>query len=398
MTATTGTARTPTLHERRVKVLRRSGLADKHRMPLDKPSTTFYLIVSVVIALVLLGLVMVFSSSSVTNIRAGSSAWSYFRRQSLWAVLGGLGMWAMYRTPYENWGKQGRLLVGTGIVVAANMLVVLKGEVINNARAWLDVGPFRIQPSEALKLATILFCANLLSRRHRAVPIPSMVLVPMLSMAGLTIALCVAQRDFGTALIFVGIVSAMMFMGGIPVRQLAAVGSVFVVLGLGVLLTVDNASQRLFAFLDLEAVKEGPGYQVHQALLSIANGGLSGTGIGSGTSKWGYVPLAHSDFIFAVVVEELGVVGAIVVIGGFFMLGFLGIQVALSARDRQGALIAGGISAWFAIQAFVNIAGVLKVMPMTGLTLPFISYGGSSLLMSMVAAGLLLNVARYAKR
>lgn len=307
-------------------------------------------------------------------------------------------MWATYRTPYENWGKQGRLLVGTAVVLAANVLVFLKGEVINNARAWLDVGPMRIQPSEILKFFTVLFCANLLAKRHRAVPIPSMVLVPMLCVAGVTTVLCVLQRDFGTALIFVGIIVSMMYIGGIPHRHLFAVGGTFLVLGLGVLLNASNASQRLFAFLDIEATKEGSGYQVYQALLSVANGGLPGTGIGSGTSKWGYVPLAHSDFIFAVVVEELGVMGAIVVIGGFFMLGFLGIQVALNARDRHGALLAGGVSAWFGIQAFVNIAGVLKVMPMTGLTLPFISYGGSSLMMSMAAAGLLLNVARYAKR
>lgn len=389
-------ARIPSLRERRVATLRRTGLASKHRIPLDQPSTTFYLIIIVAAALVMLGLVMVFSSSSVTNIHTGSSAWSYFSRQLVWALLGLAVMWGTYRYPYSNWSKPRVLFVAAAVALAANVAVVLKGEVINSARAWLDIGPVRIQPSEAMKLVTVLFCANLLSRRHRSVPIARLVLVPMLCVIGVTTLLCIAQRDFGTALVFMGIVMAMMFMGGLPVRQLVATVLVTAVAGMGILLNVSNASQRMLAFMNLEATKEGTGYQVYQALLSIANGGLAGTGIGSGTSKWGYVPLAHSDFIFAVVVEELGFVGAIVVVGGFFALTFLGVQVAMHARDKHGAFIAGGIAAWFGIQAMVNIGGVLKLMPMTGLTLPFISYGGSSLLVSLAAVGLLLNVARYA--
>ena len=153
----------------------------------------------------------------------------------------------------------------------------------------------------------------------------------------------------------------------------------------------------MLAFMDLEGTKEDGGYQVYQSLLSIANGGWSGTGIGSGTSKWGYVPLAYSDFIFSVVAEELGIFGSLMVIGGFLALVVFGLQVALSAPDTHGAFIAGGISAWFGVQALVNIGGVVGALPMTGLTLPFLSYGGSSLIASMAAAGLLLNVARAVK-
>lgn len=387
----------PSLRQRKAGTLRRTGLADKHRIPLDAPPTVMYLILLVIIAFVLLGLVMVLSSSSITNIHTGDSAWSFFRRQCLWAAVGSAGMWIAYKYPYEGWARPRTLMVVVGGVLVGNVLVVLKGEVINDARAWLDIGPVRIQPSEFMKIATVLFCANLLARRHRSVKIPQMVLVPMVCVIGTTAMLCVAQRDFGSAVIFVGTVLAMMFIGGLPVRQLTPTTVGLAALGFGVLLKARNASERMMAFLNLEATKDGAGYQVHQSLLSIANGGLSGTGIGSGTSKWGYVPLAHSDFIFAVVAEELGVVGAVMVVGGFFLLVFLGIHVALHARDKHGALIAGGVVAWFGIQAMVNIGGVIAMMPMTGLTLPFLSYGGSSLLASMIAAGLLLNVARYAK-
>jgi cell division protein FtsW len=189
-----------------------------------------------------------------------------------------------------------------------------------------------------------------------------------------------------------------MYMSSMPLRQVAATSVGLFFVGVLVLNYAQRASERLLAFLDLEANKATSGYQVYQALLSIANGGWSGTGIGSGTSKWGYVPLAYSDFIFAVIAEELGILGTILVIGGFLLLVFFGIQIALSASDMHGAFIAGGISAWFGIQAIVNIGGVVGMMPMTGLTLPFLSYGGSSMIASLAAIGLLLNVARYAKK
>lgn len=395
MTEITRTA--PSLRQRRAGTLRRTGLAEKHNIPLDPPSRVFYAILIVSCGFVMLGLVMVLSSSSVTNIHTGDSAWSYFARQSVAAVFGAGLMWSAYRFPYSNWRKPAWLMIGVAVVVAANVLVILKGVVINNARAWLDIGPFRLQPSEFMKIATVLFCANLLASRHRLVGISQAVLFPLLCVMGITTLLCVAQGDFGTAVIFVGTVLAMMCIAGLPGRHLLPTALAVVLGAIVVLFKDQNASERMLAFINLEETKDSAGYQVYQSLLSIANGGLRGTGIGSGTSKWGYVPLAHSDFIFAVIVEELGLVGAIMVIGGFFLLTFLGVQVALRARDKHGALIAGGIAAWFGIQAVVNIGGVVGMMPMTGLTLPFLSYGGSSLMASMAAIGLLLNVSRYSK-
>jgi cell division protein FtsW len=283
------------------------------------------------------------------------------------------------------------------VVVALNVVVILKGALVNGARAWLDLGPFRMQPSEFMKIAVVLFCANLLSHRHRSVQITSIVLWPMMAAMGLSAGLCAVQKDYGGSLIFAGIVLFMMVIAGLPARQLWATTAGVGLLGVLVLNFASNASARMFAFMNLDATKADSGYQVYQSLLSIANGGWTGTGIGSGTSKWGYVPLAYSDFIFSVIAEEMGIFGTLMVVGGFIALVVFGIQVALAAPDTHGAFIAGGISMWFGVQALVNIGGVVGALPMTGLTLPFLSYGGSSLIASMAAAGLLLNVARAVK-
>ncbi len=388
------------LKDRRLSVLRRTGIADKQnsRLSLEKPPPAFYWILIIAASFVMLGLVMVLSSSSVTSLHSGSSAWSMFTKQLIWVGLGTVAGWVAYRQPYNVWKNDKLLGLFAGSTILMNLLVLAKGQLINGAKAWLDIGPFRFQPSEFMKIATILFCANLLSKRHRAVAIKDIVLYPLLVTVGITVGLCALQRDFGSAIIFSGIVLAMMFMSAMPGKQVGGTAFGMFLGGLFVLKFAQRASERLLAFMNLDATKETSGYQVYQALLSIANGGWSGTGIGSGTSKWGYVPLAYSDFIFSVIAEELGIFGTVMVIGGFALLVLFGIQVALSATDMHGAYITGGISAWFGIQAIVNIGGVVGMMPMTGLTLPFLSYGGSSMIASMAAIGLLLNVARYVKK
>jgi cell division protein FtsW len=388
---------TPSIADRRRDMLHRLGLDEKHRMPLKPPTTAFYGILVVVSLFTALGLIMVLSSSSITSLHSGESAWRLFRRQTLWALVGVGAMWAVYKIPYQNWRRPKWLLPIILSSLLLNAVVPVVGRDINGARAWLQWGAFRLQPSEFMKIATIMYCAHYLTRRHRYVAVKEEVLKRMLIVMIVTCSLCVAQKDFGTSLVFASIILVMMLIIGVPMTQMAATVGLVGALGILVLTQADNASRRLLAFTDLEGTKSLDGYQVYQALLSIANGGLGGTGIGSGTSKWGYVPLAYSDFIFAVIAEELGMVGTVLVVAGFVALVYFGVQTALGARDMHGALLAGGISAWFAFQAIINIGGIIGVMPMTGLTLPFMSYGGSSLMATLVASGLLLNVARHVK-
>jgi cell division protein FtsW len=190
------------------------------------------------------------------------------------------------------------------------------------------------------------------------------------------------------------IVLAAAFVGGVPLVPLLATGALGAVAATMFVFSSPRRFDRFTAFLDITGHKDTLSYQTYQGLLAMADGGLTGSGVGAGNGKMGYLPLAHSDFIFAVVGDELGFVGSLAVLGGFALLVWFGIQAALSSPTRFGMLLGGGISAWFGVQAFVNTGGVAGVLPVTGLTLPFFSAGGSSLFISMTAAGLLLNVAR----
>jgi cell division protein FtsW len=271
------------------------------------------------------------------------------------------------------------------------------GTSVNGARAWIHVGSMSFQPSELLKLAVLLFCADLLSRRATEMADLRRTLWPCLGVLAAATVLCLLQMDLGSAIVLGAIVLAVAFIGGTPFVPLTLTAGALSVASTAFALSSERRRRRWTAFLDLAGNKDHYGYQVYQSMLSIANGGPTGVGVGAGSGKWGYVPLAHSDFIFAIVAEELGLVGVVAVLGGFLLLTFFGVQVALAARDRFGMLLAGGITTWFAVQAVINVGGVTGMLPVTGLTLPLISYGGSSLLTSLIAAGLLLNVARYVK-
>ena len=240
----------------------------------------------------------------------------------------------------------------------------------------------------------VIVAADLLARRGRALALRRSALYPIAAVATVGAGLCLAQGDLGSAIVVGAIVVSIAWIAGLPMHQIFTMATVAVV---GAVLFVVSSPRRLArftAFTDIEGHKEFESYQVYQGMVSIANGGLTGSGIGGSRTKLGYLPYAHSDFIFSIIADELGMIGTIAVIGGFVVLVAFGIQTALAAPDRFGMLLAGGISAWFGVQAIINLGGVTGVMPVTGLTLPFFSAGGSSLFASMFAAGLLLSVAR----
>jgi cell division protein FtsW len=363
--------------------------------PAGPPTVAFYLIVSIVVMLTMVGLVMVLSASSITSFHGGYSPWRFFTKQAMWAGLGAVAAVVAYRVPYRHW----RAWTGPFMVVAsAAMLLPFVpglGRSVNSARAWITVGPVSVQPSEILKVAVLLRCGDLLARQLEADPTRRPNVKQVLQVLAVTLVLCVAQGDLGAVAVFAAIGLTIAFIAGVRLRPMVLTVGISALVFVAFVLSSSRRAMRWTAFFDLEGNREHYGYQVWQSILSIANGGASGAGIGAGTGKWGYVPLAHSDFIFAIVAEELGIIGALAVIGGFIVLTVAGIQVALAARDRFGMLLAGGIAGWFSVQALINVGGVTGVLPVTGLTLPLISYGGSSLLVSLAAAGLLANVARH---
>ena len=382
--------------ERRRAVLNKSGKAQTSRLATDVPSKVYYGIVGVITVLVVFGLIMVLSSSSIVSINNGGSAWYMFRKQLAWSVCGFFALLVTYRMPYHIWHTWVKyvLTIGVGLMLLPFSPI---GVTINGARAWAEIGPVRFQPSEILKVAVLLYCASVLGRRRKEIENVQRTFWPIVAVWVVSAALCVIQKDFGAAIVFTCVILSTMFVAGTPLRLIGSIGA-FALLGSVFAISASSRmQQRFLSFLDLEGNKGHSAYQVWQSILSISNGGVTGVGAGRGTGKWGYVPLAHSDFIFAIVAEEFGLIGSTLVIGLFLALALLGIQVALRARDPFGAVLAGGITTWLCIQATINIGGVIGALPVTGLTLPFISYGGSSLFMVMAASGLLLNVARNMK-
>jgi cell division protein FtsW len=362
------------------------------------PAPVAYYVIAVVVAMfVMLGLVMVLSASAATQVGLGNSPYRISSRQLMWAALGAVGLIVAARVPYQRW----RFAVIPIAVLATGAMALPfvpgVGTTINDARAWVTIGSFSFQPSEVLKLATLALAADLLTRRREQVNDVRHGLVPLVVVAGGGAAMCLAQGDFGSAVVLAAIVMAVGFIAGIPIPHLLGVA----VAGASVLalfaLSSPRRLNRLTSFLDVSGNKDYLSYQTYQGHLSIASGGLTGSGIGGSNGKLGYLPLAHSDFIFAVIADELGLIGSVAVIGGFALLVWFGVQVALAAPDTFGMLIAGGIATWFGVQTIVNVGGVAGVLPVTGLTLPFFSAGGTSLFVTMVAAGLLLNVARRAR-
>jgi cell division protein FtsW len=366
--------------------------------PDGPPPTAFYVIALVVTIFTVLGLVMVLSASAVRLFHEGESPWQLFSRQATWAVLGAVALWTCARVPLQVWRR-----FVTPLLVAATVGMFLPlvpgiGIEVNGAKAWVGIGSLSVQPSEFMKLAVVLYCAWLLTARAEEMHVPGRTLVPTAVVAAVASGLCLAQGDLGSAIVLGGIVFAVAFVGGAPAVPLTGLTLAGGLVALGVAVSSERRLNRFLAFRDIMGNRDHLSYQQFQSMVAIAQGGPTGAGPGRGPNNLGdFLPLAHSDFIFAVVVEELGLLGAAAVLGGFLVLTFCGVQVALAANDRFGSLLAGGIVGWFAVQTIVNVGGVTGLMPVTGLTLPFFSAGGSSLFVSMAAAGLLLNVARHAR-
>jgi cell division protein FtsW len=371
----------------------------RHRHPASRrPATgrsgTFLGLLTVVVALNLFGLVMVLSASSVTALDTESSSWYFTVRQGLWLVIGLAAMTVVMRIDYHVWRRLATPLLAVSGVLLVLVLVPGVGVTINGASRWLGYGPFSLQPSELAKLAVLVWVADLLARRAAWISDLRLTLVPVGIVFGVVGVLFMAQPNLGTTLVLGAIVFALLYVAGTPLVPLAGVGVVGAFLAAGLALSASYRRARVLAFLSPWDDPLNTGYQNIQSAVGIGTGGITGVGLGASRAKWGFLPYAHTDFIYAIVGEELGLVGALVVVALFLAIAVLGVRTAMLAPDRFGMLLAAGITAWFVVQAFVNIGAVIGILPITGVPLPFLSYGGSSLLFSMVGAGILLSVAR----
>ncbi len=369
----------------------------KGSKPPGRRSKSFVTILSLVMVLNLIGLAMILSASSVTSLEDYGSPWYQFTRQFIWFGIGSVAMVLTMRRDYRKWrNRSGYLLLG---VLAMLFLVLVPhvGVKSNGATRWLGVGQFSIQPSEFAKLVLIIFWADLLSRRAKWIDDARLTVFPVVLTFLVTAAMIMAQPNLGTTTIIFFIMVAMLFVGGAPFRWIAGILGMGVAAGAAFAVLFPWRFRRISAFLDPWQDAQGIGYQPIEAQTAVATGGVTGTGLGQGRSKWGYLPEAQTDFIFSVIAEETGFVGALLLIALFIALGVTGVRVAMRAPDRFGMLLATGITTWFLAQAFFNIGQAVGALPVMGVPLPFVSFGGSSLVVGMVAAGMLLNVARQTR-
>lgn len=360
-----------------------------------QPRTTdFKILWILIIALNLFGLLMILSASSVTALYQYGSSWYQFRQQLLYFILGCGAMFVMSRFPYERLSNLMRpiLFISAGLMVA--VLLPGLGANVNGSSRWIVLGPLRLQPAELAKLAVILYAADTLTRRVGQIRDWKAAMRPVAIVFVIFAALLMKQPNLGTTIILATIVLVMLFVAGVPGKPLAIFSVALVGLATLFAFAEPYRFRRLMAFRNAWDDPLNTGFQTIQSQVGFANGGIFGTGLGQGRAKWGFLPEAHTDFIYAIIGEEIGLVGSSLVIAMFLGFALLGVRTALHSRDRFGMLLATGITTWILIQAIINIGASVGALPITGVPLPFVSAGGSSLVLTMAASGILLNVAR----
>jgi cell division protein FtsW len=356
-----------------------------------------YWLFLVVLALLGLGVVMVYSASAILATDRFRDAHFFLRKQLFWAVLGLAVMWAVMAVDYRRWRPLVSPLLALAFVLLVLVLIPPFGQSINGTRRWLRWGPISVQPTELAKLALVVYLADFLARRQAVIGSLWRGVVPPLVVTGGVAGLVLLQPDLGSAVAIVGVVLCMLFVAGTRLAHLGLIGALAVPVVILAVATASYRLRRVLTFLDPWADPRGAGFQIIQSYLALGGGGLLGRGLGESKQKLFYLPEPHTDFIFAILGEELGFVGAVATVTLFGLLLWRGIRVGLRVADPFGALLAFGVTALLATQAVVNLGVVVGLFPTKGLPLPFVSSGGSSLLVAMAAVGLLLNVSQRAE-
>jgi cell division protein FtsW len=380
---------------------RKASRADDDRLSgwlgrLDSPVTSYYVLLSVSVVLVVIGLIMVLSASSVKSLveSHNGTPYLYFRKQLLFAALGGIAMLVASRIPVRGW-KAMSLPVLAASLLAQLLVFTPLGVTVNGNRNWLGFGSFTIQPSEFAKIGLVLVGAALLSARRRSLDRVKNVLVPFLVPCALvTLGLVLGGGDLGTAIVMGGIIGAVLFTAGVP-RKLFAWGVAgMAAAAVTLIVTSPNRLGRFDVWLGKDTDPYGAARQPLHGRYALADGGWWGVGLGASREKWQWLPEAHNDFIFAILGEELGLPGTLVLLGLFCVFALICYRIVLRTDDLFVKIATGGFMAWIVVQAFVNIGAVIGLLPVIGLPLPLVSYGGSSLMTTMVALGILLSFAR----
>ncbi len=353
------------------------------------------LLVGSVLTLVVIGLVMIYSASSAQAYSDYHDPAFYFKRQLLWLVVGGVVAYGAYRMDYHILRKAAPYLLIASLIALVAVLIPHVGIVVNGARRWVGASFITLQPSEFAKLGSLIYIAAMLTQRGERIQQLTKGLIPLF-VPVLVLALLVSREpDQGTASLLVLTAFAMFFAAGARIPHLLAVLAVILPPVALMVLKTPYQRARIFAFLDPWKDAQNTGFHIVQSLLALGSGGLSGVGLGASRAKFFYLPEQYTDFIFSVLGEELGLIGAIAVVVLFLTLAYRAIRIAITAPDRFGFFLVVGCTATIVIQAFVNIGVVTSSWPVTGVPLPFISFGGSSLIVSLICFALIANVGRF---
>ncbi len=365
---------------------------EERRQRLGPPDAFLMVLVG---ALILIGLQVVFSATFALSLSEHNHVFYYLMRQGLWAVVGSLLLLLCMRVDYHLWITLSPALIALALVLLTLVLIPDFNVEANGATRWLRLGPLPpIQPSEFVKLAAIIALAAWLAGPEERVRSFALGLIPFVAFMGILSVLILRQPDLGTTLVLLLVATTMFFLAGADLKLMATltVGGTATVLALA--LGASYRMARWQSFLDPWQDPSGVGFHIIQLLIALGSGGIFGLGLGESRQKFFYIPGAHTDGVFAIIGEEMGFMGCLAVLLLFAALLYRGIRIAQRAPDAQGALLVCGILCWFGYQALINIAGITRSLPMTGIPLPFLSYGGSSLAAAMAAVGILLNVSR----
>ncbi|WP_025692143.1 stage V sporulation protein E [Paenibacillus zanthoxyli] len=361
-----------------------------------RPAPDIWLLIPI-LALLAIGMIMVYSAGSVLGFRNYGDSFYFVKRQLLFAGLGLAAMFFTANLDYRVMKKLSRPVLIVCFILLVIVLIPGIGVVRGGARSWLGISSFGIQPSEFMKMGMILFLANWLSREDYDISSFTRGLLPPLALIGTAFGLIMLQPDLGTGTVMMGAALMMIFTAGARMGHLLGLGAAGAAGFAALVAAAPYRLQRITAFLDPWSDPLGKGYQIIQSLYAIGPGGLGGLGLGMSRQKYSYVPEPQTDFIFSILAEELGFIGGLAVLILFLILIWRGMRVAMSLPDRFGSYLAVGIVSMVAVQVVINIGVVIGMMPVTGITLPLISYGGSSLTLMLTALGILLNLSRYAR-
>ncbi len=348
----------------------------------------------VTMALVVFGLMMIYSSSAIFASQQYNNSWYFFQKQLLWAVVGVAACIILMKTDYHYLQRYSRVLISISVVLLVLALTDLFGKEVGGAKRWIRLGPISFQPSELAKISLLIYIADYLDRKQSKISKVMKGVIPVMAVIALVCGLILSEPDMGTSVTLGAVCLAMLFIGGLSAWYLGSLLMMGVPFLAYLAMSRPYRMRRLTVFLNPWSDPRNAGYQIIQSLIALGSGGLLGVGLGNSKQKLLYLPAAHTDFIFPIIGEELGFIGALSVVVLFFIFAWRGLKISFHAPDLFGSMLAGGITLIIVLQALINIGVACSLFPTKGLPLPLVSYGGSNLAFTLASIGILLNISR----